>query len=147
MNRKFWLLGGHVFSASNVGQTACIDSTGEIVPTYSPKAIYRLGTIVLTAGSLAVVDIVDQFVIDACDGLVEAPGEQVIIANRIIKAQAGAALAPNHFTIKVSLSAAVVLARRDNNGSLLCTTCGEPYPYASPLPDGSFVCTPCKVVM
>src|SRR5690606_1663331 len=36
------------------------------------------------------------------------------------------------------------LARRDGNGSLLCCSCGEPYPYAEPEADGHFVCCSCR---
>jgi hypothetical protein len=35
-------------------------------------------------------------------------------------------------------------AKRDKNLSLLCCSCGEPYPYAVPEPDGHFTCTSCK---
>lgn len=35
-------------------------------------------------------------------------------------------------------------ARRDGNGSLLCGSCGQPYPYAEPASDGGFTCRSCK---
>lgn len=33
--------------------------------------------------------------------------------------------------------------QRDNNGSLLCSECKEPYPYADPPSDLAFVCRSC----
>lgn len=34
--------------------------------------------------------------------------------------------------------------KRDKNGSLLCQTCRDPYPYAEPNEDGSFHCYGCR---
>jgi hypothetical protein len=45
------------------------------------------------------------------------------------------------------LGSPVIVAKRDNNGSLLCTTCTQPFPYAEPAEDGSFVCYGCRVEM
>jgi hypothetical protein len=41
----------------------------------------------------------------------------------------------------------VVIAARDSSGSLLCTRCNEPYPYAEPNADGGFVCYGCRATL
>lgn len=45
-----------------------------------------------------------------------------------------------------NIAAATVkrFAQRDQNGSLLCQACNEPYPYADPNADGTFVCYGCR---
>lgn len=39
------------------------------------------------------------------------------------------------------------LAKRDGQGSLLCQSCGEPFPYAEPDTHGQFKCHGCKMSM
>ena len=37
-----------------------------------------------------------------------------------------------------------VTAERDGNGSLICSCCGQPYPYAEPQANGGFTCRSCR---
>jgi hypothetical protein len=172
--RKFWSLPGFSIPSARIGTVVSITAIGDIVPSYSPAAMYPLGEIYFADGTgEVIVKITDPLVEAACAGLVEDLLNQSVIADNIRLALQGNFAVPTvqgkvppPFNLKglaayssyikstpsreyltTPAPVPVKLAHRDANGSLICTNCGEPYPYAEPAHDGSFVCSPCKVVM
>lgn len=49
--------------------------------------------------------------------------------------------------IEIGFTATAPQAKRDGQGSLLCQSCCQPFPYAEPAADGSFKCYGCRVSM